>query len=173
VALALDGLGDVARARGQGAQAAALYEASLALRRALGDRGGIAAALYRLGTVAQAQGESARAAGLLGESLDLFQAMGDTSRMALCLEGLAGIAGVLGHAARAVRLVGTAAAWRERADEVAPPLERGARDHAMAASRSALGSEAFATEWTRGRLLALEDAIAEARAIVASGRDAT
>jgi hypothetical protein len=93
--------------------------------------------------------------------------------MALCLEGLAGVATALGRHAHAAHLFGAAAVLRERAAVVARPLERAAQDRDAVTSRTALGSDRFVAEWTRGHLLPLEGALAAARAAVGddSGSD--
>jgi predicted ATPase len=66
IANALDGLGDVARLRGDGARAAALYREALAGRAEVGEREGIADSLERLAWLAAAGPGAERAARLFG-----------------------------------------------------------------------------------------------------------
>jgi uncharacterized protein HemY len=65
-------LGQVARRRGQWAQAAALYSESLAAHQAAGNRGMIARCLAGLGGVALGRGEREEANRLLGEAKGMF-----------------------------------------------------------------------------------------------------
>ena len=66
-----------------------------------------------------------------------------------------------------VRLLGTAAALRERIGYPHEPEEVPAFEQAIATGRSGLADAAFAAAWEAGRLLALEEACAEADALVA------
>jgi non-specific serine/threonine protein kinase len=74
---ALHGAGVLARSQGAYAEAAALLEASLAIRREHGDAAGVAAALYDLGRVAHRRGEYGHSSTLLEESLALRRGVGD------------------------------------------------------------------------------------------------
>jgi predicted ATPase len=85
---ALSGAGHLALNQGDFARAAALYEEALALRRALGDRQGIATTLSSLGNVAFDQGQYERAAALQEESLALSRALGDRYGIADALTNL-------------------------------------------------------------------------------------
>ncbi len=67
--------GNLARAQGDYARTSALYEASLAIRRSIGDTSGIAVSLHNLGVVAYEQGEYGRAARLNLEALALVRAL--------------------------------------------------------------------------------------------------
>jgi hypothetical protein len=76
------------------------------------------------------------------------------------LEGFAHVAGAEGDAERAARLFGAAEALREALGAPLPPVERAHYDRSVAATRAALGEEAFAAAWAEGRALSLEQAIA-------------
>ena len=89
-----------------------LFEESLALHRALGDRRTTAGALHRLGRVVGGEGDLERATGLQREALALFSEMGDRVGAAECLEGIAAIPGERGQTERAATLLGVAAGRR-------------------------------------------------------------
>jgi non-specific serine/threonine protein kinase len=87
-ARALHFLGNLALDLGDGARARALYQASLALRRELGDRQGIATSLTGLGLVAADEGDYEEARRLHGESLSILQVTGNRHAEALSLHNL-------------------------------------------------------------------------------------
>jgi predicted ATPase/class 3 adenylate cyclase len=91
-ARALHGAGVLAHAQGDYSAAHTLYEESLALRRELGDRSGIASSLNNLGVVAQEQGDYAAARTLHEESLALKRELGDRSGIAYSLTNLGVVA---------------------------------------------------------------------------------
>jgi tetratricopeptide (TPR) repeat protein len=103
-ATALTAAGNLAFDQGDYAQATILYDGSLALWRALGDKPGIAAALANLGLVAYAQGDYGRATMLHEEGLALFRALGDQRGIAASLTNLGIIAQEQGDYARASAL---------------------------------------------------------------------
>jgi non-specific serine/threonine protein kinase len=90
--LSLHNLGRVAHYQGDFERAAALYDESLAIRRALGDRHGAAWSLNSSGVLARDRGDDERARALYEESLALFRALGDTWGVGLVLNNLARIA---------------------------------------------------------------------------------
>jgi predicted ATPase/class 3 adenylate cyclase/Tfp pilus assembly protein PilF len=91
-AKALHGAGTLAWAQGEYVAARSLYEESLALRRELGDKLGIAASLNNLALVAQQQGDYDTARSLLEESLALRRELGDKLGIALSLGNLGNVA---------------------------------------------------------------------------------
>jgi non-specific serine/threonine protein kinase len=100
-AIALHGAGVVARERGEYDRAVALYEESLALRRELGDRRGIAEALEGLALVAADRAEPERAALLLGAAEAVGEATGASPQptdLAAHDQTIASIRRVLGEA---------------------------------------------------------------------------
>jgi predicted ATPase/transcriptional regulator with XRE-family HTH domain len=92
--------GNLARAQGDYARTAALYEAGLAIRRSIGDSNGIAVSLHNLGAIAYEQGEHSQAARLNREALALMHQLGDRHGIAITLldlgDALAGQGEVLG-----------------------------------------------------------------------------
>jgi predicted ATPase/DNA-binding CsgD family transcriptional regulator len=89
---ALSVAGNLAYLRGEYERAATLHEEDLSLRRALGDRRGVALSLHNLGRVAHYQGNAERAAALYDESLAIRQALRDERGVALTLNSLAVLA---------------------------------------------------------------------------------
>ncbi len=116
-AKALHGAGGLAWSQGDYAAARELQEESLAIRRELGDRRGIASVLGNLGNVAQCQGDYAAARGLQEESLAIRRELGDRRGMASTLGNLAVVAAVQGdYAAARVLQEESLALFRELGD---------------------------------------------------------
>jgi predicted ATPase/Tfp pilus assembly protein PilF/DNA-binding SARP family transcriptional activator len=91
-AKALHGAGNLTTYLGDYAAARALHEESLTIRRALGDKRGIADALHNLGAIAHYQGDYARARALYEESLSLRRELDDKHGIALSVNNLGLIA---------------------------------------------------------------------------------
>lgn len=87
-ARALNGAGGLAWSQGDYEEARALYEASLALRRQLGDKPGITQCLSNLGNIARSQGDYAEARRLYEESLVIDRELGDRWSIARSLSNL-------------------------------------------------------------------------------------
>jgi non-specific serine/threonine protein kinase len=100
----LQTLGEVAANRGDFGRAVTLLDESLALRRELGDRQGIAYVLQILGEVACQQGEFGRAAALLEEGLALARELGDRQGIANALTNLGWVVSRQGDYRRAAAL---------------------------------------------------------------------
>jgi predicted ATPase/class 3 adenylate cyclase len=103
-AKALNGAGVLAFRQGDYARATVRYEESLAMRRALGDKLGIAASLNNLAIVAHGQGDYARAAAFDEESLAMRRALGDKRGIASSLANLGVVAHDQGDYVRATAL---------------------------------------------------------------------
>src|SRR5262249_1814585 len=97
------------------------------------------------------------------ESLTLRRELGDKHGIAESLEAFARLAAGQGQMARAARLFSAEAAWRE---SIGASLSSQARsqdyDDALALGRAALDEETFAAAWAEGRILTMEQAVAEA-----------
>jgi predicted ATPase/transcriptional regulator with XRE-family HTH domain len=116
-ARALTSASFLASEQGDNERAAILLEESLALRRALGDKPGIADSLSDLGWLAFWQGDGRRAATLLEEGLALQRALGDRRSVANSLITLGWIVCQRGEHARAGPLIEEGLAlWRELGD---------------------------------------------------------
>jgi len=90
---ALNGAGNLASGQGDYSAAWSFYEESLAIRRELGDREGVASSLHNLGLITWSQGEYGAAHSLLEESLTIFRELKD-------MRGVAGSVHCLGVIAR-------------------------------------------------------------------------
>jgi predicted ATPase/class 3 adenylate cyclase len=168
VAMSLNTLGVIARNRGDQATARALYEESLGLFRDLGDQWGMGQLLNNLARVARDLGDWTWTVTLCTESLALFREVGDRHGVAWVLSNLAIVAQSRGAWASAARLFGVVDALRVALGSSSlslSPAERSIYDAAVAATRAGLGDEAFAAAWAAGRVLSLEQAIAEALAV--------
>jgi len=112
-AMFLANLGTVALTQGDAGLARSRLEQSLALRRALGDDGGIAQSLFELGLVIVELREFETARGCFLECLDLAERLSDTQGFVALADALALLAAAGGDARRTARLVGSANALRE------------------------------------------------------------
>ena len=83
-----------------------LHEEALGIRRALGDRRGVAIVLNDLGALARRAGDLARAAGLHEEALGIRRALGDRWGIAFSLDCLAALERDPRRPARAAALYG-------------------------------------------------------------------
>ena len=162
IAFVLENMGNLARRRGDAAQARTFLEESLALRRAYGDTFGIAKVLAALSVLLREQGDAEQALTRYHESLALSVAAGYARPLALSLEGIAAIAVEQGQAERAARLAGAAAALRQHSGMSPEPEERADSDQTVAAAQAVLGDAAFAAAWAQGHVLQPEQAMAEA-----------
>lgn len=160
VARSLQNLGAVAREEGDYTQAADLCQNALAVARMVGDQETVAMAMIGLGILARHQGQDERALALLRESLRQFNRLGDRREIAECLELLAGLAGVRGHPDQAVRLLGAADALIEATGLAPGPVERYQYESNRAGLEAQLGEIKFATAWSEGRKLSLQQAVA-------------
>ena len=162
----LSRLGQGAYERGDWSRAEAVLEEALERTRAVGDSWGIGVALGKLAAVAQARGDDARAAALYRECLgspwwDRDNELG----AAEVLAGVARLAAARGRSEGAVRLVTAAEATVARTGLALPPTLCAKNEEVLAAARTALGEEKFATTRSVGRSLPLDLAVAEARAV--------
>jgi DNA-binding CsgD family transcriptional regulator len=158
-------LADVALLRGDPVLASMLAEEAVTGWRQAGYLWGIAQALGTAAAAASERGDQVRAARLYDETLALWLESDDGRGIAGTLAGIAGVANHRGQSERAARLLG--AAW-----SVAGAL--GVRylahhvhaERVLAATQSRLDHQAFAASWNEGQLLSLEQAVAEARALL-------
>jgi tetratricopeptide (TPR) repeat protein len=154
MAAALNNLGIVAIDRGDFVQAATLLDEALTLRRAIGDKRGIASSLENLGMVMRSRGDDDRAVALYHESLALFQEIGDNTSQAILLINLGDALRKQGDHASAVTLYHESLALHGAAQTfgVASCLE------GLAAIAGALGAPQRAARlW--GAAAALRDAL--------------
>ena len=159
VAWALTALGEVARQLGDYAAASNFYAESLALYREMDYKLYLGWPLHNLGHVALHEGEHERALACFTESLALFQDQGDTQGLAACLAGVAAVAEGRGELERAASLFGAAAAVLESSGTRLDTADRTAFDQHLEAVRARLDEAAFATAWSAGQAMPLEQAI--------------
>jgi predicted ATPase/DNA-binding CsgD family transcriptional regulator len=159
-------LADVALLRGDPALAATLAEEAVAGWRAMGYLWGIAQALGTAAAAASERGDQVRAARLYDETLALWLDSDDGRGIAGTLAGIAGVAIHRGQIERAARLLG--AAWGVADDLGVRYLAHHVHaERVLTAARSQLDGPIFDAAWAEGRALAVEDAVAEARRVLA------
>jgi tetratricopeptide (TPR) repeat protein len=145
---------------GEYAKSEALYQETLVLRREVGDMVGVAAALTGLVLVVYKMGDYKRAETLLHEGLLVSRDTGFTQVEVTGLEITAWLALAGGQPRRAAQLAGAAAGLAELRGATAVPDKLADHEQALQAMRAALGEEAFAAAWAKGRALSLDEAVA-------------
>jgi predicted ATPase/class 3 adenylate cyclase len=166
VCVALHVRGQLAFYQGEYQRARALQEEALVLGQTIGlGPGRDGTALNWLGHIAVAEGDYVAARACYRESLAARQANPFfTMGLAITLGGFCNLAAARGAHTRAARLAGAAARLCE-ADGVPPRrVQEAGIDARLAASRHAIGEEAFAAAWAEGRALTRDEAVAEALA---------
>lgn len=154
-------LGELYYHQGNLARAAGCHEQALALARQAG-RGDIEAdQLGDLGNIACQRGDLAGAGVLLRQALAARRRLGDRRGNAIALENLAELAAAETKMERAGRLLGAAQALRTVAGTPQPVPERNATDQTRARVQAALGAAGFATAFSAGRDLPLEETMGE------------
>jgi predicted ATPase/class 3 adenylate cyclase/DNA-binding XRE family transcriptional regulator len=116
--MALNGLGVLCDIQGDQRRAGLHFEQSLALRRQLGDRTGIANSLTNLGIIADYQGNYDRATDLYEESLAIRRETADISGMAATLHNLGIVARNRGEYERAAALFEEGLALQRQLDNM-------------------------------------------------------
>ncbi len=152
-------------------QAASWLQSCLELGRKVADVYNVGQALDHLAIVALRRGDIAQAAPLLSESLHIWREVGRLECLACCLGGVATLASATGQPA-AARLWGAVTGLRQVAGYEFGLPERDAFVRAETGLRSRLGEAVFAQEFAAGRLLGLDEALAEATAVLVSSASA-
>ncbi len=152
--------------RGDLAGAASELDAAIATAREIGDRLETANALSDLGFVAAAGGDRRRAVELQLEALGIAERIGGRGIVAQSIDGIAGLVAGDGRPAEAATLWAAAGAIRREARYHLLLADRRRIDAEIGAARSAADEPAWTRAWERGDGLAVEDAIALARAAV-------
>jgi non-specific serine/threonine protein kinase len=161
-ALALVTLGVTARFQGEFARSALLLEEGLARFQQCGDVRWIAIAQTMLGVTVLHQGDPARAGRLILAGLAGHQALGDRTFVIFGLLDLAAVFAAQDQPVRAVRLLGAAAALRDLLGTAMAAANRLDQERTVAIVRRQLDAAAFDRAWAAGRVLTLEQALAEA-----------
>ena len=158
-------LADVALLQGDSALAAMLAEEAVAGWRQMGYLWGIAQALGTAAAAASERGDQVRAARLYDETLTLWLDSDDGRGIPGTLAGIAGVANHSGQFERAAQLLG--AAWGV-ADRLGVRfLAHHVHAERAAATRSQLDPQVFEAAWAEGRQLSTEQAVTEARRVLA------
>ena len=143
---------DTASARSLTAQALALFQ-EMKLQ-------GTAFPLYAVAEVATVEGDAPRAQALYEQGVGVARKAGDQRMLTSGLEGLAAAVAAQGNPVWAAHLWGAAETLRETIGAPLPPVERVPYQRAVAAARTRLGEQAFASAWAQGRTMSLEQALA-------------
>ena len=169
-ALAQLHLGVAALGQSGAERAEPLLAEALALLRRQNDTYGIACAQLVLGWAATERRDGATAAANYAESLALWQELGTQEGVVDVLAGVAELAATARQPERAARLLAAAEALGEAVGYVLPVPERARYDRTRVELRASLGAVAFAREWAAGLTITLDEAVAEARVVLAELR---
>ncbi len=160
IAQCLSLAGRLALSQGDTIAGRSLLEESMLLSREIGSQWGIAESLALVAQVEASQGDLAAARTLYEKSLTLAREWNYKDLLPACLEGLADVVGVQGEPAWAAQLWGAAEALREVMGAPLSPVSRAPYERAVAAARTQLGEQAFATAWAEGRIMTVEQVLA-------------
>jgi tetratricopeptide (TPR) repeat protein len=162
IPFALNRMGIAKQEQSDYAGAAALYEEALGRWRDVGHPWGIGTGLLNLGLVSHVLGDTKRAAVLFRECVPLAVMEGDRWGLMELFSGLADIAVQAGDASLGAQLLGAADRIQTELGIELQSYVAQIRTRALETARSALGAEAFANAWDKGRALSLDEAIAAA-----------
>jgi DNA-binding CsgD family transcriptional regulator/Tfp pilus assembly protein PilF len=158
VAQVQNGMGMLARARGDNRLAVRYFEEAMEVFRELVSWPEMARCLAGIGWIAMTAGDFGLAQESLAEGLRLNQASGQRLGVARGLEALAALAAAREQPEQAARLAGAACQLRE---SLGHPPGIGARiEQLLEFARDALGASAAAALFAEGREMTLEDAAA-------------
>jgi tetratricopeptide (TPR) repeat protein len=160
-------LGLLAAIRGDVVEAGRWYEATLAALPADAVTFIRPMVLGNLASIAWNEGDRSRAAVLQREALPLRRALQDVLALANSLANGAEFAAVGGRPEVAARLLGAAEPLRVRGGVTIDPFNLDDPHILIARVREQLGESAFAAAWVEGESLPLDQAIAEADAVLA------
>ena len=165
-ALAQSNLGVLAELEARPAEALERHERAVGIAREGGDDWMVAACLLNGGRTARQLGELDGASDRLTDALRGFVALENAWGIAACVAAIAVLAVDRGQHVRAARLYGAEEAIRERARLGLWPTIEAEHAAGLRATASALGADWERTR-VEGRALSQDEAIAEARALVA------
>ncbi|MDF3041547.1 MAG: adenylate/guanylate cyclase protein, partial [Thermomicrobiales bacterium] len=157
-------LADILVWRGELAAGVPMLDEALARLRQIGSDWLILLVLNQRGHAALAEEDLPRAAGCFAESITEARSTQQTRTILGAVHGLAGVALALGQPERAARLLGAVGAARE-ALGMGRISQKHHGERITADTRAALEAAAFEEAWTAGRVLTVEEAVAEALAI--------
>jgi len=160
IAADLSSLGEEARLSGDYEKAGYLYEEALAQLQPMGQKLDGISNLINLGYVRLQMGQVEEARAHFSESLVSSRELGVET--AFGIPGIAGIGAVAaaeGDSIRSAHLLGAAEALTNSAGRPRDPVDQVEFDRAAGLARAQLGDEAFATAWTEGMRMTLDEAI--------------
>jgi tetratricopeptide (TPR) repeat protein len=159
VAVSIGNLAIVSHARGDVESASLLFGESLALARNVGDPFLESHILSYKGRAEYSDCNFEAAEASLSESLAIARDLADPFATMWALERFAELVAAKRAHEQAARILGAAARLREESGLLIPPQE--ARDHerVAAATRAALGNDAFENAWRLGVAMDLENAV--------------
>jgi predicted ATPase/class 3 adenylate cyclase len=157
-------LADILIWRGELAAGIPMLDEALARLRQLRSDWLITLVLNQRGHAALAEGDHPHAASCFTETITLARASQQTRAIRGAVHGLAGVALALGQAERAARLLGAVEAARE-ALGMGQISQKHHGERIAADTRAALKAADFAEAWAAGRVLTMDDAVAEALTI--------
>jgi predicted ATPase/DNA-binding CsgD family transcriptional regulator len=161
----LNSLAFVASMAGQHERSTACYEEIFQLATPLGESLHRANALLALGLDAWRRGDPVRAVELQRSALEIKLRLDDQLSTAVGLDALAWGVGALGQHKRAAQLLGAAEVlWDSTGRSLATLFSDlvGDHDKSVAAARTALGEQGYATAFRRGRQMPLAQAVDDA-----------
>ncbi|MGI8642487.1 MAG: ATP-binding protein [Thermomicrobiales bacterium] len=167
---ALHNFGVVAWLQGERVVADELLEEALTMARKAGESWTVPSTLVALGHVAFDQGDLEQAVVRFRESLDTSRARGNQGQLIDALEGLARVGATRGAAESTTRVLAAATSLRQAIGMARSASELTYFEPIIATLRNMLGDDAFARAWESGSSLWVEDAIAEAIALVSRPR---
>jgi tetratricopeptide (TPR) repeat protein len=169
IEMALNRLGDVARAQNNYEEAEVLYNEAFAIYRETGDKDEIASLLHNLGYVAEHRGDLAEALSYFKEALGLQCELDNQAGVAECLAGIAAALTGSSQMERAARLFGAAEAIRENVGAVLWPANEMEMNRCLARLHESLPEERLQAQWAQGRGMSVQQAVTEAQSVVPTG----
>ena len=118
-------------------------------------------ALSHLARVVAFEGDHARARALYEQCLAIVKQVDSKLFTPFHLEGLAAVVAAQGELPWAVRLWGAAEVLRDGMGAPIPPAYRADYERSVAATRTQLGEQAFATAWVEGGTMTLDQVLGE------------
>jgi tetratricopeptide (TPR) repeat protein len=158
--IVLSTLGLVARLQGRPTDAAALYQESAGVLRAIPDPWSLSYPLRALASLAASAQDYDQAEAYWRESLPLLRTSGENWQLALSIKGLAETSFVRGDQARAVRLFAAAEALEENVEIPSYAVQNDSEARWIAELRRALGPSLFSSLWDQGRRLSRDEIFA-------------
>ncbi len=166
--MALSLLAEFHREQGNLDDAEPLYEESLALARAGGDRMAAVLNILNISAVSISRGELGHAAERLGEGLEIVADAGLMAAGQYALDMCAALAATRREWSAAARIYGASEAHRLRMGAMRDPIDEAFLGPLFARTRESLGESAYAAAECQGSALGYDRALGEARAWLAS-----